>query len=258
MRLMSLQERKDVSIKILSEISSICRNNNIKYFLAYGTLLGAVRHGGFIPWDDDIDIIIPIEDFFKFLECMEKESIYDTLVYKNNNGWDLLFAKISDPTTTLKEQGSDEYTLRGVAVDVFPMVNFVSSEWYGKVQKWGEVLMSYRRFDSTTGIKAFLKKALRELISEDIVYRAWKNEIMKGAENTNYSKCAAMFSPYAFEKTIYNKEWFEPIKMKFEKMEFLAPKGYHEILSQLYGNYMELPPENKRNSGHDVEAYFKE
>ena len=135
MKKMSLDERKQVSLDILNYIDEVCKRENMSYYLAYGALLGAIRHNGFIPWDDDVDIWVRADDYWKFAELMRK-SKYDILFYPYNNGWDMHFMKISDASTVIKDNNT--LTKRGVAVDVFPLVKNYSGMLTGlvKVANW--------------------------------------------------------------------------------------------------------------------------
>lgn len=141
---LTLQERKDVSFEILKYIDQLCKKNNITYFLAYGTLLGAVRHKGFIPWDDDADVLMYTDDYFKFIKLVEEDNKYQALCIENNNGWDAGFLKVNDPKTCLKEINKSEYEIRGVAVDVFPMCEYRSIWQFKLIHKIRETLLKHR------------------------------------------------------------------------------------------------------------------
>ena len=111
-------------LEILKDIDSICKENNIEYYIAYGTALGAVRHGGFIPWDDDIDICMTREAYDRFLEVMPNAmpEKYDLLDIKNTNKYSMCFAKVSKKGTKFKEKvGTAEGYEQGIFVDVFPL-----------------------------------------------------------------------------------------------------------------------------------------
>lgn len=111
-------------LDILKDIDSICKENNIEYYIAYGTALGAVRHGGFIPWDDDIDICMTREAYDRFLEVMPNAmpEKYDLLDIKNTNKYSMCFAKVSKKGTKFKEKvGTAEGYEQGIFVDVFPL-----------------------------------------------------------------------------------------------------------------------------------------
>ena len=120
---LSLEERKKIGLDILKDLDGICRSNGIKYFLAYGTLIGAVRHKGFIPWDDDIDIWVKIEEYEKLLEALKAQSKYEVISNLDSEYWQNSFSKLSDSSTIIIDNGlnQNECLRRGVAVDIFPI-----------------------------------------------------------------------------------------------------------------------------------------
>ncbi len=122
MKEISLEEQKKIILNILVDFDRVCRNNNIRYTLAYGSLLGAVRHKGFIPWDDDIDIIVAREDYNRLMLILNNEltSNHEFITVKNNKGFSAPLAKIIDNTTVLIQLGktTDSISL-GAYIDVF-------------------------------------------------------------------------------------------------------------------------------------------
>lgn len=252
-KLMTIDERKEVSLEILKKIDDLCKNNAISYYLAYGTLLGAVRHNGFIPWDDDIDIWIPMEQYDKFLALIEKENNYDVLYFPKNNGWDMLFAKISDKRTVMKEHQCDSFEKRGVAIDVFPLVNYESDTWYRNVVSYSNLLILCRTKKFEKGLKGLIKRIIAIITPEVKVYE--KMHKMLNIPKTE--NVIGLFTPYSKDRVSFKREWFLPRKHKFENFEFVIPNGYDNVLTNLYGDYLTPPPDDKRNSGHCVDAYWK-
>lgn len=257
---MTIEERKQVCFKILRKVHEVCVDNNITYYLAYGTLLGAVRHNGFIPWDDDIDVWIPWYEIKRFCEIM-KNTEYDVLFYPYHNGWDFHFVKISDPLTAIEaENGKNQFEKRGVSVDIFPIFVKGNKFWLRKVNILIKMLANYCDDSSIceggiSGRKAFALKLAKHLISEKKVYEKFDKELsLKITENT---EICCLFSPYNLERDTYKGCWFvDRILTKFEDEEFYIPKGYKEILKQIYGDWETPPPAHQRNSGHFVNAYW--
>lgn len=257
---MTLKEIQNVSLNILKDVHAFCESHNIRYSLAYGTLLGAIRHKGFIPWDDDIDILIPRPDFDRF--CRE---------FKSSNGYELYIPEDSKSYLTYTRVCDNEHTLvktnrpwsrkpTGVWIDVFPLDGLPSDETdflnlvksLRSIQKivgrlrTGRHLrlldsMDFRNFVFCL-IKRFLyyKYDINSLIHQHI--QMIKGHGYKGADF--YGQLCVMDYP---EKEHNPKEDFSYyIKVPFCDSEFYVMNGYDDILRRYYGNYMELPPESKR------------
>ena len=122
MRNIEINELKKLELDILIEIDEICTKNNFRYSLAYGTLIGAVRHKGFIPWDDDIDIFLPRPDYNKFVDyCSKNKTIFKLLSYDNSRWYSYPFAKATNQNTVIEEEETDFNGKMGIYVDVFPL-----------------------------------------------------------------------------------------------------------------------------------------
>lgn len=256
-RLMTLDDRKKVSLDILKKIAEICDQNEIPYFLGYGTLLGAIRHNGYIPWDDDVDLCVYMADYERLLDKIEEDGTYDALSYSRKNGWDVHFAKISNRDTAIKELNKEEFEDRGVAVDIFPLANYVSDAWRKKTRKYIIFLHLYRMDVSGKGIKPFVKRAtqvlLKTFITEERVFERFCSIVNTEGE---YEYMIAL--PGLTERSKFKKAWFEKDTHIFEDAVFSIPKYYDKVLTHHYGNYMTVPPEEERNTVHDVEAYWRE
>lgn len=145
MQLMNMDEIKSTALDILVDIKRVCEENHIDYYIAYGTLLGAVRHKGFIPWDDDIDLWIPIEQYDSFIKAINDYSKYKVIDYTKDDLWTDFWAKVEDPHTlvidnTLRKNQEKE-RVRGVAVDVFPLF-----ECGGTVEELAKIRQSFKRW----------------------------------------------------------------------------------------------------------------
>ena len=109
MKELHIEERKRICVEILLEFDNICKEQDITYFLAYGTLLGAIRHQGFIPWDDDVDVWVPIEEYFQLIQVLKLKSKYKLLECFGNENWPMGFSKLSDPSTIVIDNGSHQH-----------------------------------------------------------------------------------------------------------------------------------------------------
>lgn len=263
---LSLEEKKKILVSILSKVHNFCDENNLKYFLTGGTLIGAVRHKGFIPWDDDIDIYMPRNDYEEFLYKFNKESERYQLISLKTDGYYLPFGKVIDTRTILIENVDSDYKM-GIYLDIFPLDN-LSSNYNAALSLYKEVSF-YRRLlaikNATSDSKRkpymnFLLKVGKVVIMP--VSRKWilsKIDMIsqKYREDTSSQYIGAICAAFYGEKEILKSEWFtERCLLEFEGGKFWAPKDYDAFLTQLYGDYMQLPPEEKRVTHHDNKAWL--
>lgn len=268
MRKIELDELKKIQIQILDEVVHFCDKHQIKYFLMAGTLLGAVRHQGYIPWDDDIDIGMLREDYERFLELYSKENgSYYIYTHRLNSKSTFPFIKVCLKNTLVKEEllsSEDEY---GVNIDIFP-IDSISSENQFKVIDTIMSLLKKRYFkaanlatywkkkDKFFPLRVFFKVGL-SFLSYSTIFN--KIDTIIAAEKTKPARYKGNILWGYGRKELVNPAIFDEfITVSFEGKEYKAPKNYHEWLTSVYGNYMQLPPEEKRVSNHSVEAFLLE
>lgn len=260
---MTMEEIKKVELDILTDIAEFCDKNSITYYLAYGTLIGAVRHHGFIPWDDDIDIWMPRKDYELFVNS-----------YNSNNGRYRVIspyekiarhsiAKVVDTKTVKIEDGIDyKNGYLGVDVDVFPLDgepddNNEFCKWWKQLHKCYQnycYLIVHPKSSKRNFIFSSLFKLFR-IKKESILLKAKKLHEMYPYEKSQF---------VGTKETVYNligdrfkKEWFsESITVDFEERKIKIPIGYDEILTQLYGDYMKLPPKDEQITHHFSNIYW--
>lgn len=258
---------KIIELDILKYIKRCCEENNLQYYLAYGTLLGAVRHQGFIPWDDDIDIWMPRKDYNKFLELEfhNKNAKYKVLSCKNDVQYYYEIAKVVALNTHLEEKGLLPIKDYGVYVDVFPLDGL--PKYYKAIlflfKCMGIMKMAAVNIQPAKNLKhknrAWLFRFIG-IVSTLLGARKYAWIVDKLAQKTAPEKSVQLGCLVSGEgkKDIYDGEIFSSVvKLKFEDEYFDAPGGYCQCLSQLYGDYMTLPPENERVSKHIFNAYYK-
>ena len=259
MEKMSLKDIQKVSLEVLIDVTSFCDGHNLTYFLACGTLLGAVRHKGFIPWDDDVDIMMPRPDYKKFLE------LYNSDIYKvcKPSEGRFYFAKVYDSRTIKYENGvsSKKFYPLGVDVDIFPLDGMVNDEkLIDKIYKKECFLeMLLRLANQPIFHRKNPLKAINRIIPRIIGSRNLVKMIEKNAQRYDYNASDYVVrmrrSVHGFTgalpKAVYEKDY-----LNFEGHRFCVPKGYDAWLKQFYGDYMTLPPEEQRIV-HPIECYFK-
>lgn len=266
----SIEELKKIQLGILLHIDKACSEHNLKYFISDGTLLGAVRHKGYIPWDDDLDIWMPRRDYERLVEIMDKdESCYTILNHKNSPNYIYAFGKAVDNRTLLIENVEAKCPM-GVYVDIFPYDGLPGDcpEDFKRHVKWCLYLENqrYRAFQSFRGVKSnhesgnirrFLLWAVRRAIGGKNFIRAVNYFSSKySAEETKFVGC--LVAGYK-EKDMMPAEIFqEAVELEFENHKFRAPVGYNQYLKIEYGDYMKLPPKEQQVTHHDFKAWWKD
>lgn len=265
MKVLDLDERKAFSLSILQSIDKVCRKHKINYFLAYGTLLGAVRHKGFIPWDDDIDIWILWEDLEKLILAIKEETDYEIINFLMKDEYPILFTKISDSRTLVERVSKDDGDFRrGIAVDVFPMFPYKNSVFDRMRQKMlfslVKIFSIYRRQKAVQNLSLrgqVIRVGCRFLSAIKLDGLMWYKKLLNFlSKDAGTGLVFCPFSPYR-NIDIHSINCFSnQCILEFEKNEFYAPSNYEDVLNKLYGNFMELPPVEKRIPNHSTIAYF--
>lgn len=265
MQEISVKEKKDISLRILEEVHNFCVKNNIKYFLGYGTLLGAIRHKGFIPWDDDIDICMLRDDYEIFKKKFYKEDL-SLISNLNESCYPLTFTKISNEKTfgLLYNEIHLNY---GVAIDVFPIDDYPNNEVLRKqfFKKQDNLSVLYRIALSCNYIrhKDFYTDITKKILSKFISARRLSRKIDKYANRFNskeaaFAGCVVEIPNHKMEiskKSNYDSQ----ILLPFENKCFFAPIGWDDILKSIYGDDYMIPPDIKdRKSAHTETYYWKE
>lgn len=262
-----LSSLKKVEIAILNEVARICEMHNLRYSLTGGTLLGAVRHKGFIPWDDDIDIVMPYNDYLLFLEYAENEmsdSFYITNIYKDKNYGYLPMSKVmANNTTIIEEPAKNVNTKNGIFVDIFPLYNTSNNSLIRKldfyiIQRLSKSLRCKNGYHyKESKIHSFiynLRHILLKIIPTSFYIKLFEFIVNK---NTKTSKYIVSYGGiYGIEKETFPKEWFDNYSyLEFEKNKYMCMDMWDIYLKSHYGNYMELPPKDKRVPHHFLEKY---
>ena len=262
MQLLTLEEIHKIELNILVDVDRFCRENNICYSLDGGTLLGAIRHKGFIPWDDDIDVIMPREDYNRFVKSYHSEDGRYRLYNKDTSPAyrTQMFSKVIDTQTVADEGLYEQQDAYGLWVDVFP-ADYVPAKTRAcrRIQKrflkYRHLLFVRQRKKSEKSLKDKLYSAFYLCKSNTSVLCA-AERYAKSAANSGYvSNLTMMFERllgFRFPEALFHNL----IDVSFEGHTFKGFAGYDNYLTELYGDYMKLPPEEKRLT-HYVTAYRK-
>lgn len=269
---MTQQEQKEVMLNILNTFARFCEQNGLSYFLDAGTLLGAVRHKGYIPWDDDIDVNMPRKDYDQFIQIVKNKNgyIYNNLKVEFPEDTIYPFLKISDDRTILVEFPDKNPMEVGVYIDVFSKDGILNdslrqrilckiSELYG-LFLWFNKFSIYAWKNKGGPLKKCIALLGRILIKDpNLPLRLQNKLIQKNLKRHPLDQCeyVTTLTNGEFHKKA-PKECFDDYEMmEFEGKKFRVPIGYDIYLRCLYpGDYMQLPPENKRIK-HDTIIYWK-
>lgn len=249
---------------ILVALTDFFEKNDIEYILCGGTMLGAVRHNGFIPWDDDIDIMMPRSDYERLLELVPslRHSYYKILSNPKNEDYYYTHAKMIDTRTLCVENDLQTIQNMGIWVDIFPLD--------GMPDKFKIHYFKMRVLHRMRALSAHPKMPETSFMMTPIIYLAWKIVRIFGFQFF-VNRMERLARKYAYESSnyvsnvvepeakicIYRKEVFDSsLLLSFEKESFEVPILYQEYLKNTYGDYMQLPPVEKR-IGHSFEAYWK-
>lgn len=258
-----LQIIKSAELRIVNEINQICLRNNIKYSMIGGTLIGAVRHHGFIPWDDDIDLMMERSEYERFLSIAEKELSAEFYIadYEHTPSIGEPFTKIMMKNTIMKEDftGSSNAPA-GIFVDVFPVDNAPKPRIFKTIQRYKnyslrkKILIKSNYCFGKTGVKKIIYDVLERFTFEskqDLIRKYRNNQTKYNHRNT--AEYVSLCGAYDYNRETLPKQWLsEYIFLEFEGLKLMAFKDYDKILRHYFGNYMELPPENERICRHTV------
>lgn len=255
-------------LQVMKYLDSFCTDHNIKYFACGGTAIGAVRHKGFIPWDDDIDVFMARPDYEKFL--LLRKDLEDTdyeIQDMREAYYPVPYAKFVHKYSSVWECERNPYVY-GVYIDILPLDEVGNdrqrtSELFRKNKKYSNLfsrslqnnfckseLSRLKRLNITSWVRwiinVFFVKPLASY---------WRKQVYSITEQIKAERgdCYMFYgTPYKMEKEIFPKEWFSSqVQVSFENIEIKLPNGWHEYLSKLYGDYMTPPPADKRATHHN-------
>lgn len=252
---LTLKERKEIQLKMLDEIDAFCRANKIRYSIAFGTLLGAVRHKGFIPWDDDVDIMMPISDLAKFKTLFKSEQI-EYLDVDTNSEYEFEFSRLAYKQTFSKR--GLVFKSYGISIDLYVMI--------GLPEESISFFNNYVCLDKMRKKFILLRnRAVRVLPIKTIPLFSWiqrkcRNYLFNESVEYNSSRSFYIIAGPLYMKDMmtYDRDLFASIiDIQFEGRKYMAISDWDYFLHLRYGDYMQLPPEDERVPYHGGKYYWK-
>ena len=265
-----IDELKKIQIDILDVFSGYCERNGLTYYLTYGTLIGAVRHKGYIPWDDDVDVMMPRKDYDLFIKSFNdgiEAADIRAVSHEIDPKYYLPFAKVINTETVMKEDVDSDYQI-GVYIDIFPLDNLAddyetAKKRMRKAFRYNElIILKNLTFNRT---RSWVKNAA---LAAGKVFSAFWNmdKLIEKLNNFGPVRADGGFTRYVGmitgiysddENGIFESKLFdETTTIEFEGKNYSTNKGYDAFLRRYYGDYMKLPPVEEQVSHHAFKAWY--
>lgn len=268
-RELSLEECKSRTQALFERFTVFCEENGLRYYTAYGSCIGAMRHGGFIPWDDDVDVSMPREDYNRLIRMLVDNASPQLRLFAPGDPaqyW-LYYVKVTDPATQLESDYMRDIPGMGLFVDVFPMDEAnLTPEQIAPIEKKMVSCIKHLRLSNMTRYwpsKNPVKNVIKRLIFADAQRRGgayWYNKLQRIICAAKARPASPDTAPYylcgftAIDKSLFG----EGTLQTFEDFQVRVPEKTDAYLTKLYGDWRRLPPEEARVTTHDFHAYLTE
>ena len=267
MKEIKLDELKKIQLEILDVVHHFCQENGITYFLSSGSLIGAVRHKGYIPWDDDIDLYMPRKDYDRLVSAfnMDNRQRYRVVSLLTDENCTLAFAKVERTDTRIIEHVDYPMAL-GINIDVFPVDGvpddleertkyFAKIQWFRNELVLKDVSLDFKRRGLIKNIILLLGKLF--LFHKSMRHLAEQLDMSIDKVNSDSQYVCNLVMGNGINSVFTREAINDSTDVEFEGKFYKTMRGYEEYLTKTYGNYMQLPPIEKRVSHHVFTAYWK-
>lgn len=268
MRKIEVDELRRLELDVLDFFVNVCERNDLTYFLSGGTLLGAIRHKGYIPWDDDIDVMMPRVDYEKLIQLFPEHDYFKFIYHGNTHNYPRPYGTINDIRTCKPENFIRKKCkhILGVNIDVFPIdtlpedkddihkyylkLSKMSKKSFSITYEYGKSKTFWLTVKRTVGIFFYRCMELLNIISIDKMIGQY-DKLARMYENHDSKMWGVTtIATYGEKEANIKFDYFPVKKAMFEGKEYCIPANYDAYLSGLYGNYMQLPPKEKRMPHH--------
>ena len=266
MKEINIDELRKIQVQILDNIDKFCKKNKINYWIDCGTLLGAIRHKGYIPWDDDIDIGMLRKDYDKFLKTYNKDNTrYRLFAVELDKDYYFQFGKVYDTKTILYEPDEETGVKEAVYVDVFVYDNAPDDEiecqkMFDKRDLLNKLRTAqlYPNLYDKSSLKKRIMRFFLNIYLKFLPKNYYTKKAIKNSKKYMNKETKRVGNFTSAKRMTGDKKIFASfIPVTFEKKQYPAPCGYDDWLKAFYGNYMKLPPKEKQVSLHKFKAYYK-
>lgn len=250
-RYINQDEMKKIELDLLVYFRDLCEKLGLRYYLCGGTLLGAVRHKGYIPWDDDIDVFMPYPDYVRLIELFEEDDVHK-LINMDNCETSYMFTRLIDKRTVLEEIHYPLLSKTRINIDIFPISGFPNDEKEAADftteilelrSEWDNYWIMYGTLENHEELYVELKSKIKNVMAR---------------YDFDESDVVGYIATGKFDRELLARNNFDDsISINFENIEFKTLKGYDVYLTNMYGDYMKLPPEEQQESKHDFMAWWE-
>lgn len=268
MQTLTLKEIQSVELEILLEFQSICKKNKLRFYLCGGTMLGAARHKGFIPWDDDVDIMMPRPDYNRLIEVAKNEKLfshqYCLYAYELGNA-EYPFAKLVNMNSHIVQEYVEDESLSHIWIDIMPVDGLPErdeevSSLYKKMGLIRKIIMlCWAKPGKATSLQKMFGKIILTPGAKLVGAKTWcllmNSLALKNEYNTSKYVGVLTWGLYGTREKCLREEFDKSVEVEFEGHLMPAVSCWNQYLTNLYGNYMILPPEDKRKI-HALEAWL--
>lgn len=264
MKELNVEEIRKIQLQILKNVSEYSDKNNIRYSLAYGTLIGSIRHKGYIPWDDDIDIAMPRPDYDKFIRnfngCIKGYSVHAAEI---DSDFVYTFAKVSYDKSILIEETNIKYDI-GINIDIFPIdgLPIDDNKEVMKKQNFYRNLANFKivKLSSSRSVVKNIFLLLGKILLFWLPLKTINTKMINNSRTYSFDSedyCCNISTGLMANKPIPRRYLEEYIECNFENQIFNASKSYDKWLLSIYGDYKQMPPKEKQVTHHKYKAYKK-